>query len=81
MYRYEDYTMTPEQQAIQQWLSKPAPEPVVCGCLGPKNGNPVCPCRMQWYEKVGDDWYWIKETRTSDGATLKAIKHESISKL
>lgn len=72
--------MTPEQQAINQWLSKPAPEPVACGCLGPKGDNPVCPCRMRWYEKVGDDWFWIKQTRTPTSVTLQAVWHDPSKK-
>ena len=68
--------MTPEQKAIEQWLSKPAPEPIMCGCMGPRGDDPVCRCRMKWYEKVGDDWYWIKVETTTNATMLTAIKHD-----
>lgn len=59
--------MTPEQQAVEQWLSKPAPFPVACGCMGPRNGEPVCPCAMKWVEKVDGQWYQITDCRHPAG--------------
>jgi hypothetical protein len=61
-----------EQTAIEQWLSKPRPWPSVCGCLGPMNGDPVCPCAMQWMEKVAGQWYRIIEHRGPSGVTHTA---------
>ena len=27
-----------------------------CNCIGPQNGNPVCPCRMRSMEQVNGRW-------------------------
>lgn len=66
-----------KRQAIRQWLSKPYPQNGACGCMGPRDGEPACPCAMAWHEKVGDDWYIITETRTPDGVTHDATKVET----
>lgn len=61
--------MTAEERAIQQHQRKPEPRIRICGCLGPQNDEPLCPCRMQWCERVGNDWYQIDRTRDADGNT------------
>ena len=63
-----------EEIAIKQHLSKPRPYSSACGCLGPQDDDPACPCAMQWYEKVDSDWYRIDEERSEDGIKLKATK-------
>lgn len=64
--------MTNEQIAIQQWLSKPAPYFGACGCMGPQDDMPRCPCQMQLVEKVDGGWYEITEHRNSNGITHTA---------
>jgi len=64
--------MTNEQIAIRQWLSKPAPISNACGCMGPRNGEPECPCMMKWIEKVDGHWYHIREHRSPNGITHTA---------
>lgn len=64
--------MTNEQIAIRQWLSKPAPVFEPCGCLGPRNGQPLCPCMMKMAEQVDGVWYRITEHRSCDGITHTA---------
>jgi hypothetical protein len=27
-----------------------------CNCIGPQNGNPVCPCRMRGLKQVEGRW-------------------------
>lgn len=66
--------MTNEDIAIKQHLSKPRPLGEPCGCLGPQGDDPACPCAMAWYEKVGGDWYQIKELRGISGIALSATK-------
>ena len=66
--------MTNEQAAIRQWLSKPAPYFDACGCMGPQDGKPRCPCRMQMVEQVDGEWYEITEHRSPDGITHTAEK-------
>ena len=69
--------MTNEQIAIRQWLSKPTPYSASdCGCLGPREGEPACPCVMRWVEKVHDSWYRIREHRSSDGITYSVERIE-----
>ena len=63
-----------EQIAIRQWLSKPAPYFGACGCMGPQNGEPFCPCKMRMVEKVNGDYYLIKEHRSPEGITHSAEK-------
>ena len=63
-----------EEIAIKQHLSKPRPYISACGCLGPRDGDPDCPCAMQWYEKVNGNWYRINEERIENGIKLKATK-------
>jgi hypothetical protein len=63
-----------ERIAIKQHLSKPRPYISACGCLGPRDGDPDCPCAMQWYEKVDGNWYRINEERLENGIKLKATK-------
>jgi hypothetical protein len=80
--------MTPQQTAIEQFLSKPFPVPTACGCMGPSalpgqpqcNGanweeikrEPYCPCAMKWVEEVDGDYYQIHEVRVLTGKTYSA---------
>lgn len=75
--RYE----SDEAKAVKQWLSKPAPIPTPCGCLGERNGEPRCPCGMKWVEKVDGKYFAINEVRSVDGIKVTAtyigdVKHE-----
>lgn len=65
---------TPEQQAIRQWLSKPYPMVMGggCCCIGPVDNAPVCPCTMQFVERVGEFFYKVDEHRSPDGVTHTA---------
>jgi hypothetical protein len=63
---------TPEQRAIRQWLSKPAPWSDACGCMGPLENQPRCPCAMGYVEEVDGKWYEITEHRSPDGITHTA---------
>lgn len=65
--------MTNEQQAIRNWLSKPAPFDMPCGCMGPQDDQPVCPCAMAYVEVVNGEYYQIVEHRSPDGITHTAI--------
>lgn len=64
--------ITNEQQAIRNFLSKDAPLSMPCGCMGPMDGQPVCPCRMAWVEVVDGKYYQIQEHRSPDGITHTA---------
>lgn len=64
--------MPDEQTAIRQWLSKPEPYFGACGCMGPRWGQPLCPCEMKMVEEVNGKWYQIKEHRSPDGITHTA---------
>lgn len=65
-------TISNEQQAIRNWLSKPAPMDLPCGCMGPMGGQPVCPCAMARVEVVDGKYYKIHEHRSADGITHSA---------
>lgn len=45
--------------AIYDYLMKTYPDMFMCGCLGPKNGEPLCPCRMKQVFKLKDVWFRI----------------------
>ena len=65
--------MINEEIAILQWLSKPAPMTGhACGCMGARDGDPVCHCKMAYVETVEGRFYWIDEHRSSDGITHSA---------
>ena len=64
--------MINEIVAIRQHLSKPMPNAVACGCMGPQRGEPLCPCAMRWVEIVDGKYYQILENRTLEG-----IKHDA----
>lgn len=68
--------MTDSEQAIRQYLDKPRPVVMPCGCMGPQDDEPVCPCKMQWVEKVNGNYYQIDEKRYPDGIQLLAVKIE-----
>lgn len=70
--------MTAEEIAIKQHLSKPRPEPLPCGCVGPRGGDPLCPCAMAWCENVNGVWYKITEERNSAGIELKANRIDRV---
>lgn len=59
-----------ERIALQQYLSRPRPTPVVCGCMGPQKDEPLCPCRMKWCEQVNGKWYRIDENYTPERVTF-----------
>jgi hypothetical protein len=56
--------------AIRQHLSKPRPWNDACACMGPLNGQPLCPCKMAWVETVNGRYWLVKEHRSPEG-----IKH------
>lgn len=31
-------------------------ESLSCNCIGPQNGNPVCPCRMRGLKQIDGRW-------------------------
>lgn len=68
----------PEKIAIRQHLSKPAPVFSACGCMGPRDGEPFCPCAMQNCEQVDGKWYEIVTHRSPEGITHSA--HEILVK-
>ena len=35
------------EDIIKKYLAMPAPRSYPCGCMGPQDDDPVCPCRMQ----------------------------------
>lgn len=72
--RMSEETLTQEQRAIRQHLSKPAPMMNPCGCMGPQDDDPVCPCAMRYVEKVDGVWYRVEEHRSPDGVTHTATK-------
>lgn len=41
---YDDYRLGVNQPA---WPSTRADQVYQCGCIGPQDGAPVCPCRMR----------------------------------
>jgi hypothetical protein len=49
-----DFAITPERQAIRQFLSKPAPMPQACGCMGPQaiDGSSWDPSSGTKYEDI-----------------------------
>ena len=65
--------LSPERRAIRQWLSKPAPFDMPCGCMGPQEDQPKCPCAMAYVETVDGEYYQIVEHRSPDGITHSAI--------
>lgn len=66
--------MTPEQIAIKIFMQRPKPYFDACCCVGPKDGDPVCPCSMQMMVKVDDVYYKITEEPTEDGYRYSANK-------
>lgn len=35
--------------------------PQMCGCMGPQNGEPVCPCAMRFVSKIDGRYYRITD--------------------
>lgn len=35
------------QKLVNDWQSIAGNEPHACGCIGPQNGQPLCPCMMR----------------------------------
>jgi len=48
-----------QYNAVFHYLMKTYPTMFMCGCLGPKNGEPLCPCRMRNVFKLEDGWFHI----------------------
>jgi hypothetical protein len=65
-------TISNEQQAIRNWLSKPAPTQEPCGCMGSARGEPVCRCAMAYVEVVNAAYYQVTEHRSPDGISHSA---------
>lgn len=51
--------MTNEETAVEQFMKRPLPLSAACGCLGPQNDEPLCPCAMKWTEVVDGQLYEI----------------------
>jgi hypothetical protein len=71
---------TPEQRAITAWLQKRYDNRDrwfsggACGCLGPMDGEPLCPCMTMYAVKVEDGWFKVTELYTPTGSEFKAEK-------
>lgn len=57
-----------ENQAIIQFVArKDSIVDYACGCLGPLNGAPLCPCAMKYVELVNGKYYRISSKIAEDG--------------
>lgn len=56
--------------------TKPIEQSHPCGCIGPQNGQPLCPCRMRGGVQIKDGRYieTIDHGPASDGALMKVLK-------
>lgn len=36
-------------------------EPHVCGCVGPQNGQPLCPCRMRGVQVINGRYVEVRD--------------------
>ena len=64
---------TDEQLAIEQFKNRESlPFSSVCGCMGPRDGEPLCPCAMKYTEKVNGKLFRI--TYTNPFKDMKATE-------
>jgi hypothetical protein len=55
--------MGDSHEALKRFMSRPRPIPHACCCLGPRDGDPVCPCAMAYVEQVNGVYYQISEQK------------------
>lgn len=57
-----------ERQAVRRFVArKDSIFSVPCGCLGPINGEPLCPCAMKYVEEVNGVYYRVTSVLNEDG--------------
>lgn len=60
-----------EKQAVKQFIVRKNDIYIsACGCMGPQNNEPLCPCAMKMVETVNGKYYRIVETPV-DGTSIK----------
>lgn len=60
--------------ALEQFLSKPEPIFGECGCMGPRDDQPRCPCKMRMCEMVEGCWYEISEHRSLEEGVYFSVE-------
>lgn len=70
MNRTTNYTTPPFEVSLR-----------ACGCIGPQNGNPKCPCMMQNMRQVNGRWIeTIDHGPVRNGVEEAAIKFFELRK-
>lgn len=62
------------EQVVRKYLAKPAPNYHPCGCLGPIDGQPKCPCMMQTVVLHDGKYYEVNEQRGDLSIILEVIE-------
>lgn len=57
------------QEALRIFKERPTFEPSLCACLGPRNGEPECWCKMRFILKVDGIYYRIQESKPGNELT------------
>ena len=81
-----------QKEAIRLWLAKPEFVGEPCGCLGPRDEQPACPCAMAARFVVVDGYYYevkqirkeysiVKQIRKEYSIELEAVNHGLVKKV
>lgn len=53
--------MSDWNKVIQEWTKKGAPTTHACFCIGPQNGQPLCPCMMRGVQIINGRYVRIED--------------------
>jgi hypothetical protein len=59
---------------IKEFIARGRPVRWPCGCMGPQDGDPVCPCEMQWVVKMPSGFYRVNEVPAINGILFQPEK-------
>ena len=55
-------TQKPNNKKVEHFWSAPPQDLHACNCVGPQNGDPVCPCQMAAYsQRQAERAAWERE--------------------
>lgn len=71
-----DCSKSPEAQAVDKFnesMQSDLGAVNPCACVGPQDGEPVCPCAMRWVTVVGGRYYRVNTDQNHRGVSATYI--------
>lgn len=70
----EDLLLTLEKHAaVQEYMARLPIHTGPCCCMGPQNGEPRCPCAMNYVVRMPSGYYEMSEVPDPDNSCIRVV--------